>query len=115
VRLQVDVPAQLEQALEQRSIRVFHIANPAAEQSSIRERPFQVPRLRRLGQHVPRQRRHQIAQPSHPCVPLGPDLADGVFVAHDGDNDGANGTNFKLVPWGSIADATGGLIVDPNE
>jgi 3-phytase len=36
--------------------------------------------------------------------PLGSSFAEGVFVAQDGTNTGAN-QNFKLVPWGSIARA----------
>jgi 3-phytase len=33
---------------------------------------------------------------------LGPEFPDGVFIAQDDQNDGAN-QNFKLVPWGALA------------
>jgi myo-inositol-hexaphosphate 3-phosphohydrolase len=36
-------------------------------------------------------------------VNLGPAFPQGVFVVHDGANEGGDATNYKLVPWQSIA------------
>ena len=45
---------------------------------------------------------------------LGPAFPEGVFVAQDNTNDGAN-QNYKLVPWGSIARGTSvPLLVDTS-
>jgi len=38
---------------------------------------------------------------------LGAAFPTGLFVAHDGHNDGAAGTNFKLVSWATIARMAG--------
>jgi 3-phytase len=45
---------------------------------------------------------------------LGPDFPEGVFIAQDDQNDGAN-QNFKLTPWGAVAQsATPPLLVAGN-
>jgi len=45
-------------------------------------------------------------------TPLGSRFPDGVFVAQDDRNDGAN-QNFKLVPWESVARSAGtSLLID---
>lgn len=43
--------------------------------------------------------------------PLGPRFPKGLFVAHDAANSGARASNFKCVPWESIAGALG-LTID---
>ena len=47
--------------------------------------------------------------------PLGPAFPAGIHVAHDADNEGAASSNYKLVPWSSIAGTfSPGLTIDPS-
>ena len=46
---------------------------------------------------------------------LGPQFPGGLFVAHDGENENGDETNFKLVPWQSIAKlGASPLIINEN-
>ncbi len=46
---------------------------------------------------------------------LGPAFPQGLLVVHDGANKGGDETNFKLVPWQSIAEAVNPkLMIDTS-